>query len=284
MPRKGGIAARARRTARRATKQHNVKVSNSPYGPVVPLVIQYYGRFDVNQSIWHTGYNTKEIPFGNNQIFSGSYSKFNIFHEYRVLKAKFILRHELIKSSSWTQGTHPEIVTYSVGSFINDYEMKVVPDSKGATTWDTVMSHPGIRTITMTSNQVKHQTHVWRPTEASDTEWRLTNDDGICYIYVVTRCLDQCATAHQLSTVLKASIHIQLRGMDIETSDSRRNFVPPPTAVSQDRDPSPSFDGEFVDFRPTTPEELSVRIGHSVSEDGVVLVDQLRDINLDELP
>lgn len=221
---RGGRLSRARRKQRRL--QRSIRIASGIYGPVTRVAIEYYGRFDITDNDWSPSWGMKHVPFGNLQIFSGSYTGYKVFREYRLKYAQFKLTHELIKTAKWKREEHCEIATYSVASFLQDYDVAIHPNGKGDETWDAVCSHPGSKKAVVTTGTPRNTTHIWRPTEASDTDWRLTENDGLCHLYIVGKKLDRNNEGlfdkygHSISTVVDVRIHLELRGIDIQTSDT----------------------------------------------------------------
>lgn len=275
--RKGGKSARERRRIRRAQL---VNPSSSVYGKVTPMIINFYGRYELTDKDWTQLWGMKSLHFGNSEIFSGPYAKLKIFREYHLVRAHFKLTHEVIRSKNWKKSTHSELSTYSVATFIQDYDVSVKETALVTSLWDEVCSHPGVKNVVVTSNASKTTHHTWVPTEPSDMEWRLTDNDGLCHVYMLSKKLDKDEEGvldtygHLVSTVVELKLHIKLRGFDIQNDDTLQIKSPSssssPVVVltslastpTPPPPPSPTFDGPADDFRPMSPvmEEMAASV------------------------
>lgn len=266
--RKGGISSRERRRIRRSDVQPSTAQPSAPKcGRVVPMTIRYYGRFDVTDIRRGRPWKMHSLDFGNSTIFSGSYAKFRVFKEYQIVHAEFKLTHEVIKTSRWKKANHSDVATFSVASFILNHNEEEVPAMLTSSSWDMVCSHPGVRTTVVVTGANRKTQHIWTPKKASDSRWRLTKEDGLCQLYIMAKKLDQDESSkfgfgHSVSTVIEARLKVQLKGVDIKTTDTVETLGVHPVILSElidlrTRSESPTYDTDADEaagpFRPTSP-------------------------------
>lgn len=219
----GGRSARARRRIKRAQL---VNPRSGIYGAITPITITFYGRYELTEKTWSTNWGMSTVSFGNTQIFSGPYEKLKFYREFLIRRAHFNCTHEVIRTPKWKKDEHSEISTFSAATFIQDYSVEIKPTALVNQDWNYVCSHPGVKSVVIATGASKNTSHTWIPTEPSDIEWRLTNNDGLCYLYLMAFKLDQNEEGlfdtygHSVSTVVRAKIHLHLRGLDIQNDDT----------------------------------------------------------------
>lgn len=261
--RTGGKSARARRRMKRAQLANP---RSGIYGALTTVTINFYGRYDLKKTTWSTHWGMNSVSFGNSEIFSGPYKNLKFYREYLIRRAHFICTHEVIRTPKWKKTEHSEISTFSAATFIQDYDVAVKPNLVFGEQWDHVCAHPGVKTVVVVTGASKNTSHTWVPTEPNDANWRLTDNDGLCHLYMLAYKLDQNEEGvfdtygHSVSTVVRVRMHVQLRGLDIQNDDSLSTHVvvlPSTSSSSQqqarDLAPSPTFKEDEYDFRPVSP-------------------------------
>jgi hypothetical protein len=98
-------------------------------------------------------------------------------------------------------------------SFIEDYEAK--QDHNIYLEWEAAAAHPETRVRTVSAQKFGTTRHHWRPTEPSDNDWRLTNNDGACFLYLFALPRDGYTPAHTVGATITARFSIKLRGLDL---------------------------------------------------------------------
>lgn len=220
MPNKGGLGSRKRRRLRR----QRWPPRSTPYGPVVRIPIRYIGRFQVtgHQDVPGTFFS-KHVPLGNRQLFASDYAAFSAFHEYKITSANIKVSWSVYKLKEWKINANPEFVAATVCSFITDQESPAFLNAEHPTfgkviPFDTVFSTLGSRTAHITTAEMRVTRHRWIPTEPQDRDWRKTENDGLCHLYLCCQTDDLADSKHAITAIVEVTTRIHLRELTIGAS------------------------------------------------------------------
>lgn len=207
---KGGLGSRLRRRRQRAA-------TSSIYGPVAHTKIRYYKQIAVNNyADFKTSYYSAKISIGNKEIFSGAYSHLKVFHEYKLHYVDIRCVWQTSVQSTWAPNVCPEVQNKQVASLITDFDAPIGTKSIKLS-WDQLCSIPGIKANYLSS--IGHVTtrHRWRPTEPTDSDWRLTSNDGICYLYLFAHHLTHVKQFEDILATVSFDVNISLRAINPTT-------------------------------------------------------------------
>lgn len=208
---RGGKGSRNKRRVRRSA-------ARKPFGPEFHIVTQSYENKEVSgHDLGSTAFYNNVIHIGNKHVFAGDWAKLRMFHEFKISRADITIMWTLIKTTSWTEAS-PESCSGQALSFIEDWDAENKASLK--LNWDTLAGHPETRLCFPTSATRKTTRHVWRPTEPTDQDWRLTNNDGICHLYLCASHDDAVETHTLFHANVRIKFHFNVRGLDIEADKS----------------------------------------------------------------
>lgn len=184
----------------------------------MPFTFRYYGKFELKsgQNDFGSGFFSHILDFGNKELFSESYRHLKFFHEYKINHADITITWDVVRVKAWEKGG-AESAAFEVVSFIEDYDAR---ENTGSVVWDDVASHPAARTGYTTTFRTVRTRHHWRPTEPTDKDWRLTQNDGLCSIYLCARPADAASDLYEVIAVVEVRASIKLRDFDLVVQSS----------------------------------------------------------------
>lgn len=205
---RGGRKARQRRRQRRS--QQNSAV---PYGPVIHVPLRYFGTFTLDQELqgWDYGHL---LYLGNQQLFSCNYNMYKSFREFRIKRATITLHWNTYRTKTWVQREHPDGIAVSCCSILTDMETTFLGEK--FVSFDAICAQPGAKVVNFSSGSLGVTRHVWIPTEPTDKDWRFTNNDGLCNLYMFWRGYDLTVNQHGVNVVVECVTHVSLRTMDFD--------------------------------------------------------------------
>lgn len=193
-----------------------------PYGPHYHITTIYTDTFDiVKKTIFSVTFPLTYVAFGNDKIFSQRYANLSkTFREYKVLSVHLEAQFEVVKSSTWTASKHPNTATFAVCLFIEDWDAETLNDKTGSLTWNDITTHPEVKHSIISTGGIRRLSVNWRPTESNDSDWRLTTNDGVFYIYLASLARDNVTTEQFVKCTLSMKSRLLLRGLVVQNPKS----------------------------------------------------------------
>lgn len=250
---KGGVGARNRRRLSRLHKRR--RGTPQPYGPIVKYPIRYFGTFNIDSrsDIKSDGWLSKHIAIGNRQLFSAETSALGkLYHEYKITGASIKLTFSQYRTAQWSFKTSPDSVSATVVSFLRDQESPYT--TQKAVSFDSVCSEPGCRVSHLPPGGKASTLHYWRPTEPQDRDWRTTDNDGLCHLYVGWRLDDLIEDSHVGCMVMvEITTNVHLRGYNLGAFSVCLSDGPP-----AEKPVSPTPSPPYSPHSPPSPPAMSV--------------------------
>lgn len=210
MPNTGGKNARHRRTQRRRAKR-----AKATYGPILHVPIRYYGTHLLTDYYPTGSYSYgKHVAMGNRELFSGDFTALKAYSEYKILKAQIKITWTCYKLKQWSIDGHPDAIAVSTCSFIRDQDAELKFNTTSVP-FDRICSTLGAKTSHVPAYSKSVTRHIWTPTEPTDSDWRQTDNDGLCHLYLFWRSDDLVNKSHAVSATVEITTRVKLRSFNV---------------------------------------------------------------------
>lgn len=234
---------RRQRRSRGSKKNSNilrVQYNKGIYGPVIRnITLKYtkFGNVNASSSLVH-GLIGMKLAIGNDIIFSGPNEFYKNFHEYKILRAEVVVHcTHLFSAIVAPSETIPQHLHYASRFcvILRDYDAGA---SDSFRDFNDAVSTPGSKHRTFTNYQVGTVRANWAPTEATDTDWRLTHNDGAFYVYVLLQTPVGTFADKWLSLSYNVEVittfHISVRAIQFNTSSKTVHHIVDTNSNSSD--------------------------------------------------